>query len=332
MKTKHRVSVSALCLLVGVFCVVALSACNLNIKCIHKWGEWSTAKAPTCTESGVQERKCSKCGETATAVIDASGHDWEEATCTDPKTCKNCLATEGAATGHIPCADDGDCTTAITCSVCGNVTTAANASHTGGTATCKDKAVCEVCGKEYGELAEHTGETVWIKHLNSHYLVYSCCYQQATEAEEHTKTEGACTVCGFNPTVTISSAEVTQEERQLEIVVSIADNPGITGLAATVQYSSNVFELTAARDGEALNALTFTSPSELKNGCKFLWDGVEIKDENIRDGEFLILTFAISEGVPEGDYTVLLKISAYDNELNPISPIITGGKITIHND
>ena len=37
--------------------------------------------------------------------------------------------------------------------------------HTGGTATCKDKAVCEICGEEYGELnpENHTGGT-HIKH------------------------------------------------------------------------------------------------------------------------------------------------------------------------
>ena len=28
--------------------------------------------------------------------------------------------------------------------------------HTGGTATCEKKAACTVCGKEYGELADHT--------------------------------------------------------------------------------------------------------------------------------------------------------------------------------
>ena len=29
------------------------------------------------------------------------------------------------------------------------------AAHTGGTATCQQKAVCEVCGQEYGELGTH---------------------------------------------------------------------------------------------------------------------------------------------------------------------------------
>ena len=55
---------------------------------------------------------------------------------------------------HNPAADDGDCTTEVVCLDCDKVTTA-SLSHTGGTATCKEKAKCETCGKEYGEIGYH---------------------------------------------------------------------------------------------------------------------------------------------------------------------------------
>ena len=44
-------------------------------------------------------------------------HEWEDATCTEPKTCKTCGATEGEALGH----DWKDATTEApkTCSRCG---------------------------------------------------------------------------------------------------------------------------------------------------------------------------------------------------------------------
>ena len=51
--------------------------------------------------------------------------------------------------------DDGDCTTDITCSECGTITTAGESTHIGGNATCTSKARCDVCGKEYGEFADH---------------------------------------------------------------------------------------------------------------------------------------------------------------------------------
>ena len=72
------------------------------------------ANPATCTEDGnTAYYVCSGCGkwyEDATGnveitdhssvVIDHPGHDWKEATCTDPKTCSRCGATEGTALGH----------------------------------------------------------------------------------------------------------------------------------------------------------------------------------------------------------------------------------------
>ncbi len=102
-------------------------------------------------------------------------HEWNQATCVLSKTCSLCGETEGEALGHTPNADDGDCTTAVNCSRCNEIVTAAKTAHTGGVATCKSKAHCSVCNKEYGELLAHTWN-----------------YDSATE--EHDK---HCTVCGY---------------------------------------------------------------------------------------------------------------------------------------
>ena len=65
----------------------------------HKYKEEVTKKA-TCTDDGVKEIKCSVCGDSKTEAIKATGHSWKNATCTDPKKCKNCGLTEGDALGH----------------------------------------------------------------------------------------------------------------------------------------------------------------------------------------------------------------------------------------
>ncbi len=176
-KLRWTAIVFSLFMIVGM-----LVACESDDECSHQWGEWSVKTQATCTDVGTQERRCSDCGETETSSIDALGHTWKEATCVDPKTCTTCQATEGAVVAHTggsatckdkaecsvcgtkygdlaahtPNADDGDCTTEITCSVCGEVTTEAKANHSGGIATCKDKAKCATCGKEYGEIGTHT--------------------------------------------------------------------------------------------------------------------------------------------------------------------------------
>ncbi len=75
--------------------------------------------------------------------------------------------------------DDGDCTTEEKCA-CGHVIAEARTAHSDGTATCTEKAKCEVCNTEYGELLDHNYEWVIDK--------------EPTANEEGSKHE-ECTVC-----------------------------------------------------------------------------------------------------------------------------------------
>ena len=114
----------------------------------HTFGEWKTAKAATCTETGTQTRTCSVCGEVETQTIKALGHTVVvdkavAATCTktgltEGKHCSVCNTVIKAqevvpATGKhsfgewkitkaATCTAEG--TQTRTCSVCGKVETA----------------------------------------------------------------------------------------------------------------------------------------------------------------------------------------------------------------
>ncbi|MGN0699072.1 MAG: fibronectin type III domain-containing protein, partial [Ruminiclostridium sp.] len=44
--------------------------------CQHTYGNWITDKAPTCTAEGTKHRVCSKCGESETGTIAATGHKY----------------------------------------------------------------------------------------------------------------------------------------------------------------------------------------------------------------------------------------------------------------
>ena len=78
---------------------------------------------------------------------DACEHDWADATCTSPKTCKLCNVTEGNPLGHTLGEDDGDCTTAIKCTVCESVAVAAKDAHTpeADDGDCTTAVNCSVC-------------------------------------------------------------------------------------------------------------------------------------------------------------------------------------------
>ena len=68
---------------------------NEAVACSHSW------KAATCTTP----KTCTKCGATEGEKL---GHSWKNATCTTPKTCSVCGTTEGKELGHNYV--DGVCT------------------------------------------------------------------------------------------------------------------------------------------------------------------------------------------------------------------------------
>ena len=72
--------------------------------CSHEWGKGEVTLEATCTEEGKIIYTCTKCSETKTVAIEATGHDWsewkviKEATCTENgarmRTCSRCNITE----------------------------------------------------------------------------------------------------------------------------------------------------------------------------------------------------------------------------------------------
>ena len=149
--------------------------------CKHTGGtEIKDAKDATCTENGYTgDTYCKGCGDKLESgkVIPAAGHKGGTATCKDKAVCEVCQQPYGELnknnhTGgtEVKDAKDATCTengyTGDTyCKGCGDKLESGKvipaAGHKGGTATCKDKAVCEVCQQPYGELNKnnHTGGT-----------------------------------------------------------------------------------------------------------------------------------------------------------------------------
>ena len=80
------------------------------------------------------------------------------------------------------------------------------ANHLGGTATCKTKAVCDICETEYGELNNENHESAEFTYTanndGTHKKTYKCCGVTATENEKCSggtatcKTKAKCTLCG----------------------------------------------------------------------------------------------------------------------------------------
>ena len=130
--------------------------------------------AATCTEKAVYYKSCAVCGLSSEGTADeatffsgnALDHNWGAWTSNEYGTHTRTCTVDGCSAGTqtencidankdhkcdicdyiiSECADDNK---DHKCDYCGKKLT----EHTGGKATCKDKAKCEVCGAEYGEL------------------------------------------------------------------------------------------------------------------------------------------------------------------------------------
>lgn len=141
----------------------------------HDWGAWT----PNYASNGTHTRRCKRCNAEETGSC-SGGY----ATCDSLGMCNTCGGSYygGHAWGEWSSAGNGTHTRSCT-NYCREVDTA---NCTGGTATCSAKAVCEVCGEEYGE-----------KDSNNHDL------------EQHAAKAPTCTEIGWNAYETCSRCDHT---------------------------------------------------------------------------------------------------------------------------
>lgn len=141
----------------------------------HDWGAWT----PNYASNGTHTRRCKRCNAEETGSC-SGGY----ATCDTLGMCNTCGGSYygGHAWGEWSSAGNGTHTRSCT-NYCREVDTA---KCTGGKATCSAKAVCEVCGGEYGE-----------KDSNNHDLV------------QHAAKAPTCTEIGWNAYETCKNCDYT---------------------------------------------------------------------------------------------------------------------------
>ena len=138
--------------------------------------------AATCTQKAVYYKSCAVCGLSSEGTADEAtffsgnvlDHDWGAWTQnSDEKTHTRICKRDTSHTETENC-------------------------H-GGTATCTAKAVCTVCGGEYGEvdMTNHTDTTQWIQTETTHTQKYKCCGVIVVPEENHEWKDGVCTECDY---------------------------------------------------------------------------------------------------------------------------------------
>ncbi len=116
-------------------------------------------KAATCTAAAEYWYTCS-CDAISDTLFFENGetkpHDYSDATCGAPKTCKDCQATDGDPVGEHNY-KDATCFAPKTCTVCG-ATDGVKLEHVWKDATCTEAKACNLCGTTEGSPLPHNYE------------------------------------------------------------------------------------------------------------------------------------------------------------------------------
>jgi len=162
--------------------------------CQHNYGVTVTTPA-TCTEKGVATHTCSQCGDSHTTEIPATGHQYQNATCTTPKTCTACGLTEGTAPGHQY--QDATCLEPKTCTVCGSKEGTPRG-HLYLGASCTAPKTCERCGLTEGEPLAHTFKEAT---CTAPKTCLSCGLTEGTPVAHSYGQDQKCQYCGASAVV-----------------------------------------------------------------------------------------------------------------------------------
>ena len=242
--------------------------------CRHEYGQLGThsftaetveeqylKSAATCTEKATYYKSCTvwwrKGNETETFEVgNIFGHDWGE------------WQSNGNDTHSRICTRNSGHKETVNCS--------------GGTATCQAKAVCSVCGQEYGQFAAHdfTAEVAEEKYRKS----AATCTEKATYYK-------SCTVCGEKGTETFEVGNILGHDwangsptETIPIAASAPENSGarrpstVPGGTATCQakavcavcrheYGQLGTQLTAETVEECIPKSAATCTEKLQSGA-----------------------------------------------------------------
>lgn len=128
----------------------------------------------------------------------------------------------------------------------------------------------------------------------------------------------------------VDTNTIYPDDSEVKVAVSVQNNPGILGMALSVDYDDQALTLLNAQSGTVLSALTFQEPSRFVRGCKFVWYGSETGE--VLDGEILILTFKANENIESKKYPITISWNdrdIYDGNCDMLNPRVEQGGIVI---
>lgn len=122
-------------------------------------------------------------------------------------------------------------------------------------------------------------------------------------------------------------------DTNVAVPVFIYKNPGILGMTLTINYDDKALELKDIKNGNALkDVLDMTKAGKLEDGCRITWDGMELKQSDVKDGTIMTLYFDIKSKAKAGKYNIDLGYEygdIVDERLLPVEANLEKGRIKV---
>ncbi len=149
----------------------------------------------------------------------------------------------------------------------------------------------------------------------------------------------------------VSSAKAKPGE-DVQLTISIQDNPGVASIELNVEFDTNALELTKVEKGAVVDVQgplpegafggffdpvdAYLDPQPANKDLSTLtWFKDTASAEpsnNTLNGSFAVLTFKVNAGAEEGDYPVSVSfkdINVHDINENPVAFTVEAGKVTV---
>lgn len=135
-----------------------------------------------------------------------------------------------------------------------------------------------------------------------------------------------------NPAIVVNNVDAKKGEN-VQVSAIINNNPGILGMTLIAYYDETYCTLESVDIGDAFaGILDLTTSKTLNSGVKFVWDGIDIADDQIKDGTVVLMNFHVADNAPEGKIPITLKCydgDAVDKNLVNVPLQIESGSITV---
>ncbi|MBQ0010190.1 MAG: InlB B-repeat-containing protein, partial [Ruminococcus sp.] len=136
------------------------------------------------------------------------------------------------------------------------------------------------------------------------------------------------------PIIEVSSTEASAGEEEVEVSISLKNNPGFLSLGLSFAYNSEVLTLSSVLDSynRHTEGYSFTPPPDnMASGCRAVLYKASLP-KKITDGDVMTLKFTIASNAPAGSYAITVSSTeggTYDGNKEVIVLASATGYITV---